>query len=54
MSLKKCPSCGNEVSDSARRCPKCGGYIWSSGRIGCAFFLLICVVLFFIGLCSGK
>ncbi len=41
MALKKCKSCDNDVSDSARRCPHCGAYLWTGGRMGCAIVFII-------------
>jgi len=51
-SLKKCKSCGHQVAETARRCPNCNSYIWSTGRIGCAVFILLFFILFMIGMCS--
>ena len=47
MALKKCKSCGNEVSGSSRRCPRCGAYLWTGGRIGFAIVAIIFAFLFF-------
>mgnify|MGYP003781604919 CR=1 FL=1 len=40
-----CKECKREISSSARRCPHCGSYRWTTGRIGCAFFLVIPALL---------
>lgn len=46
MALKKCKSCGNTVDSSARSCPHCGAYRWTTGRIGCAIYIVPFILLF--------
>jgi hypothetical protein len=47
MALKKCKSCGNTIARTARRCPHCGTYLWTTGRIVFAIFILLFGYFFF-------
>lgn len=42
--LKKCKSCGNMVSRSAKMCPQCGGKVNQSH--GCLMIIILMVVIF--------
>ena len=46
MALVKCKECGQQISTDAKACPSCGKKRTSSGTMGCAVILLVCLGLF--------
>ena len=53
MALVKCKECGQQISTDAKACPSCGKKRTSSGTMGCAVILLICLVGFIVSLFTG-
>ena len=45
MGLKKCRSCGEEISKTASRCPKCNGYVWTTMRKMWLLLLILFVII---------
>ncbi len=54
MALVKCKECGQQISTDAKACPSCGKKRTSSGTMGCAVILLICLVGFLVSLFTGS